>query len=172
MSAAAPPPPLFPYVGPPGPAALARPGVRGRAVRGPRDLDPLPADPGEPCTYVVDREGVLRIAPRRSEHVVCAGGEPVRAAGEMGFLRGAAGRWAVDAVSNLSTGYCPDLTAWRAVAAALDRAGIDRPEGFTHAVVFRRCESCRECNVVREGWYVCALCDADLPPRWNIGHGT
>ncbi|GAA3279483.1 hypothetical protein [Streptomyces lavendulae] len=165
-------PPLFPYVGPPGPAALARPGVRGRAVRGPGDLEPLPGDPGEPCTYVVDREGVLRIAPRRSEHVVCAGGEPVRAAGEMGFLRGAAGRWTVDAVSNLSTGYCPDLTAWRAVAAALDRAGIHRPEGFTHAVVFRRCESCRACNVVREAWYVCALCEADLPARWNIGHGS
>ncbi|MFE3763562.1 hypothetical protein ACFXPI_17570 [Streptomyces sp. NPDC059104] len=75
-------------------------------------------------------------------------------------------------MSNLSTGYCPDLTAWRAVAAALDGAGIHRPEGFTHAVVFRRCESCRACNVVREEWYVCALCDADLPPRWNIGHGS
>ncbi|GEC07984.1 hypothetical protein SSP24_56390 [Streptomyces spinoverrucosus] len=28
----------------------------------------------EPFTFVVDTEGALRWAPRRSEHVVCAGG--------------------------------------------------------------------------------------------------
>ncbi|MEV7725829.1 hypothetical protein AB0P15_13940 [Streptomyces sp. NPDC087917] len=145
--------------------------MRGHPVRGRRDLDPLPVDPAEPATYVVDRAGVLRLAPRRSEHVVCAGGEPVRAAGEMTFERDGAGRWEVREVANLSTGYCPDLTSWAAVAEALEGAGIGHPGGFTHAVVFRRCEECRECNVVREGWFVCVFCEAELPGRWNVGPG-
>jgi len=61
------------------------------------------------------------------------------AAGEMGFARTSEG-WHADRVSNQSTGYCPDPDSWPAVAAALDRAGIARPDGFTHALVFRRCE--------------------------------
>ncbi|MFE9635342.1 hypothetical protein [Streptomyces sp. NPDC006463] len=113
---------------------------------------------------------MLRLAPRRSEHVACAGGDPVLAAGEICFIArpGEEPAWEADEVSNLSTGYCPDLASWRAVAEALDRAGIGRPEGFTHAVVFRRCTACGECNVVRDAWFVCVFCDADLPAEWNV----
>src|SRR5579883_2582787 len=37
------------------------------------------------ATFVIDGDGWLRIADRRSEHVACAGGRPVRSAGEMTF---------------------------------------------------------------------------------------
>ncbi|WP_416968808.1 hypothetical protein [Streptomyces sp. 4F14] len=61
----------------------------------------------------------------------------------MGFGRDT-GRWTVVDVTNLSTGYCPDVTCWPAVARALERAGLGHPGGFTHAVVLRRCTACRE----------------------------
>lgn len=70
--------------------------------------------------------------------MVCAGGEEVLSACEMSF-RQEFGRWAVEEVSNQSTGYCPDVISWSTVAEALDRIGIARPSGFTHEVVFRRC---------------------------------
>ena len=122
----------------------------------------------EPFTFVVDSEGVLRLAPRRSEHVVCAGGGLVFSAGEIGFELVGDGSWSVNQASNQSTGYCPDTGSWPAVAAALDRAGIGHPDGFSEEVVFRRCPSCRERNVVHEGNFVCALCDAGLPELWNL----
>ncbi|MBE1530177.1 hypothetical protein [Actinomadura algeriensis] len=111
----------------------------------------------EPFTYVVDLDGVLRLAPRRSEHVACAGGRPVLAAGEIAFEGGR-----VVEVTNQSTGYCPGPESWTAVAEALDRAGLDRPDGFTDTFVFRRCPSCAELNVVKDEYYVCVFCDADL----------
>lgn len=118
----------------------------------------------EPFAFVVDAAGVLRLAPRRSEHVVCAAGEAVLSAGEISF-REESGRWAVDEVSNQSTGYCPDAGSWPAVAEALDRAGLVGPPGFTHELVFRRCPACHELNVVREGDFVCVFCDGGLPRR-------
>lgn len=124
----------------------------------------------EPFTYVVDLAGVLRLAPRRSEHVACAGGGRVLSAGEMGFRR-EAGRWVVEGVSNQSTGYCPDISSWPAVSEALDRIGLDRPTGFTHAVVFRRCSHCQEHNIVREGDFVCVFCEGELPAEWNVDLG-
>lgn len=93
---------------------------------------------------------------------MCADGEAVLAAGEIRFGR-ESGRWAVVEVSNQSTGYCPDINCWSAVADALDRTELARPDGFTHEVVFRRCPSCREVNIVREEDFVCVFCDADLP---------
>ncbi|MEU4266193.1 hypothetical protein ACYCCF_29930 [Streptomyces argenteolus] len=121
----------------------------------------------EPFTFVVDSVGTLRLAPRRSEHVACAGGESVLGAGEMSF-RTQSGRWVVEEVSNQSTGYCPDVRSWPAVADALDRAGIARPSGFTHEVIFRRCPSCHRLNIVREEDFFCVFCDEVLPMEWNV----
>ncbi|MDZ5446718.1 hypothetical protein U2F26_29015 [Micromonospora sp. 4G57] len=121
-----------------------------------------PRDRDEPFTYVIDPSGTLRLAPRRSEHVACAGRGEVLGAGEIAFA-GERDGWVVTEVSNQSTGYCPDPTSWVAVAGALDRADIDRPEGFTEAVVFRRCLDCGERNLVRDDDYICALCGAELP---------
>ncbi|WP_203898654.1 hypothetical protein [Virgisporangium aliadipatigenens] len=150
------------YVGPPDVHAVA---ANVTVLREAGDLDGVAGE--EAFTFVVDLDGLLRIAPRRSEHVACAGGRDVRAAGEVAFGRGAGG-WTVTYASNQSTGYCPDLPSWHALADALDRAGIGRPDGFTEPFVFRRCPACGALNVVREEVYVCALCDADLPRRWNV----
>jgi hypothetical protein len=126
------------------------------------------AERTEPFTFVVDVRGDLWVAPRRSEHVACARGGDVLAAGEIQFEPDEAGDWVVVEVSNQSTGYCPDPASWSAVRAALDRAGVRHPGGFTHAVVFRRCPACAATNVVKDGDFVCALCGADLPDRWNL----
>jgi hypothetical protein len=48
-------------------------------------------------------------------------------------------------------------------------AGLGHPGRFTRPVVFRRCPRCAERNLVRDGLMVCAVCDADLPQRWNLG---
>jgi hypothetical protein len=58
--------------------------------------------------------------------------------------------------------------SWPAVAAALDRIGVAHLGRFTTEVVFRRCERCGERNVVKDGWFVCAMCGADLPVGWNF----
>jgi hypothetical protein len=119
-----------------------------------------------PATFVVTDDGVLRIASRRSEHVACAGGGDVLAAGEMFFSTAAEAR--LVAVSNLSTGYCPESTSWPAVAAALERAGVAHPGAYTSAFDFRRCPACGERNLVKDSYFVCAICDAELPAIWNF----
>lgn len=123
----------------------------------------LAAD-GFTVTYVVTPNGFLRVAPRRSEHVACAGGGDVLAAGELVLGRDAS----VVEASNLSTGFCPEPSCWTELAATLDHADVPRPAGFAHPVVFRRCVSCGQRNVVKEGVFVCAVCDADLPAEWNF----
>ncbi|MFJ9708725.1 hypothetical protein [Streptomyces sp. NPDC101234] len=126
-----------------------------------------PAELAEPFTYVVGLDGRLRLAPRRSEHVACAGGAAVLGAGEITFVR-EADHWTVGEVSNQSTGYCPDVTSWPAVARALDRIPLGHPAGFTYEVVFRRCPRCAEHNIVREADFVCVFCGSELPTTWNV----
>jgi hypothetical protein len=128
------------------------------------------SDLGEPVTFVVALDGVLRLAPRRSEHVALAGGQDVLAAGEMTFASTGAG-WRVAEVTNQSTGYCPDLDCWPAVARALDRVGIPHPAGLTDRIIFRRCPGCGERNVVRDDDFTCALCGSTLPAEWNFTSG-
>lgn len=160
------------YVGPADLKELVRSGGEGQSVRSQADFDEwvsarTTAELAEPFTFVVDAAGTLRLAPRRSEHVVCAGGGTVLSAGEISF-RMESGRWAADEVSNQSTGYCPDVSSWSAVADALDRFGIVRPSAFTHEVVFRRCPACRQLSIVREEDFVCVFCDEVLPKEWNV----
>jgi hypothetical protein len=123
------------------------------------------------CTFVIDLSGALRIADRRSEHVACAGGEAVLSAGEVSFARGRGG-WEVEAVTNQSTGYCPEPESWPAVAAALDAAGLVHPGGWTDELTFRRCERCGERNIVKDRWFVCDVCGAELPADWNFSDGS
>ncbi|MEU0570397.1 hypothetical protein ABZ297_34105 [Nonomuraea sp. NPDC005983] len=160
------------YVGPADLAAVVQPGMEGRRIHAVADFVGWAAERtaeelAEPFTFVIDTDGVLRLAPRRSEHVACADGGRVLSAGEMTFKK-EIGRWTVSEVSNQSTGYCPDVSSWPAVAEALDRAGLDHPSGFTHEVVFRRCPHCQEHNIVRESDFVCVFCDGDLPTAWNV----
>src|SRR5262249_13066838 len=117
------------------------------------------------ATFVIDPDGSLLIADRRSEHVACAGGGPVRSAGEITFVIGAGVE--VVEVSNQSLGYCPLPESWPAVADAISRAGLAPPEGFALACDFRRCVACGSLNVVKGGEYECAVCAAELPAEYN-----
>jgi RNA polymerase sigma factor (sigma-70 family) len=100
-----------------------------------------------------------------------AGGSPVLSAGEMFFRLSVSSVEAVE-VTNQSTGYCPEPESWPAVASALDALGIAHPGRFTQEVVFRRCPTCGERNVVKDGWYVCGMCGAGLPADWNFSAVT
>ncbi|MER6470996.1 hypothetical protein [Streptomyces collinus] len=160
------------YVGPAELKAAVCSGDGGRRIGSAADfsawiVEQPAAELAEPFTFVVDMDGVLRLAPRRSEHVACAGGDMVLSAGEISFVR-EADRWVVSEISNQSTGYCPDVSSWVEVARALDAVELQRPFGFTHEVVFRRCPDCQEHNIVREDDFVCVFCGSDLPAAWNV----
>jgi hypothetical protein len=118
-------------------------------------------------TFIVNEQGSLRVGDRSSEHISCSGGHPVLAAGEMFFRVDDAGLEIVE-VSNQSTGFCPEPESWPAVAAALDRISIPHPGRFTQEVLFRRCPACGERNIVKDDWFVCGVCGADLPVAWNF----
>ena len=117
------------------------------------------------ATYVVDLAGRLLVAPRRTEHVACAFGNRVLAAGEIRFSSDGA----VTEVTNNSTGFCPAEDCWPAVQSALQAAALDSPPAFTFVARFRRCTKCGERNLVKDDWFQCAMCDADLPSEWNFG---
>ncbi|MEU9858941.1 hypothetical protein [Streptomyces sp. NPDC047974] len=160
------------YVGPVELKAAVRLGDGARRIGSAGDfggwiVEQSGAEQAEPFTFVVAMDGVLRLAPRRSEHVACAGGDMVLSAGEISFMS-EADRWTVTEVSNQSTGYCPDVSSWAEVARALDAVELRRPSSFTHEVVFRRCPDCQERSIVREGDFVCVFCGSELPAAWNV----
>jgi hypothetical protein len=123
------------------------------------------------ATFVITQDDILRLADRHSEHVACAGGGVVRAAGEMGFARRTGG-WEVREVSNQSAGYCPEPTSWRDVAHALDAIPLPHPVRFTHAYRFRRCPACHQLNLIKDEVFICAVCDGELPVEWNCAAGV
>lgn len=119
------------------------------------------------ATFIIDLNGHLRLAHRRSEHVACAGGLPVLSAGEMTYsIKQREPN--LEEVSNQSTGYCPEPESWISVATALDRLGVEHSDKFTRQVTFRRCIECSQINVVKDGWFVCELCGENLPHQWNL----
>jgi hypothetical protein len=118
------------------------------------------------ATFVVDESGVLRIADRRSEHVICAGGGGVRSAGEMTFALDA-DRLTVVGVSNQSTGYCPEPASWPVVAEALSSAGLTCPAEFTFQCEFRLCPGCESKQLIKDGVFVCSVCGSELPAAYN-----
>lgn len=121
----------------------------------------------EGATFVVTVDGALWLAPRRSEHVGCARGAPVLAAGELRFVvqpRGAKHEAArVCEASNQSTGYCPEPDSFAALASALDAIGVARPAAWTHVFVFRRCPRCAQLALVKDAVFECVVCGAPLP---------
>ncbi len=165
---------LYRYVGPEAVRSRSVSAPGGRPIPGREDLRAWLDGQGRPgavgqvaATFVIDPEGVLRLADRRSEHVACAGGGPVLSPGEM-FFSAAKDGFVVEEVSNLSTGFCPEPESWPAVGEALDRIGVLHPGRFTTEIVFRRCPRCGERNVVKDGWFVCQVCGGGLPESWNF----
>jgi hypothetical protein len=164
---------LYSYVGPPEIALRARARPIGRVISAPTDVAEWIAEHRPPvdgegfmvATFVVDAEGHLRLASRHDEHVACASGGDVRAAGELGFVT----RARVGRATNQSTGYCPESSCWGEVAAALDAAGIAHPARFEPELEFRRCEACGQLAVLKADWPDCAACGAPLPQAWNLG---
>lgn len=118
-------------------------------------------------TFIVDTDGLLWIADRQSEHVLCVRGGDVLSAGEMTFDV-EDGQAVVTGVTNHSTGYCPEPDSWPSVQAALDRANLPHPGRFTREFVFRPCENWGQRNVVKEDNYTCAVCVGELPAQWNF----
>ncbi|MFC4068442.1 hypothetical protein [Actinoplanes subglobosus] len=157
------------YTGPADIAAAARHSPPGTPIRSTDDLKTWlaaadPRDRDDPHTYVITTSGVLLLGPRRSEHVACAAGADVLAAGEITVDP----HGQVIEVTNQSTGYCPQPSCWPAVEAALDRAAIPHPGAFTSAFVFRHCPTCTHLNVIKDDLYICALCDGPLPPSPSL----
>lgn len=167
--------PIYRYVGPKKIAERTPPGARGVRVESPeavrrwlRETDQeLNAARSVIATFIIDEFGWLRIADRRSEHVACAGGRPVRSAGEMTFAVGPSGI-RVTWVTNQSTGYCPEPDSWPAVQAALVRAGLGAPEAFSQQFLFRRCPACGSINIIKDGLFECGACASPLPGEWNL----
>jgi hypothetical protein len=163
---------LYNYVGPPEIAEAVRNLPAGTPIRSPQDLKnwvesnrtDADGDGVIAATFVVDRDGVLRLAPRRTEHVACASGGPVMSAGELFFRQDLS---LADA-SNQSTGFCPEPTSWPAIAAALSPVVASVPEHFSRQFTFRRCPSCGQILVIKDDWFVCDVCDADVPDTWNF----
>jgi hypothetical protein len=119
------------------------------------------------ATFVIDTDGQLWIADRRSEHVACAAGHSVLSAGEITFAV-AGNRIEVAEVTNQSLGYCPRPESWPAVAAALDRAGLTHQNGFTTAYTLRRCGTCGMKNIVKDAHFECGVCQTPLSRDWNF----
>lgn len=164
---------LYRYVGPK--RITERVGLEptGVPIRSPEDVRDWVRDAAQEliggcviATFVVDAAGILLVADRRSEHVACAGGQPVRSAGEITF---AVGRTVeVVGVSNQSTGYCPEPESWLAVAEALSGVGLLAPDGFALACEFRRCIGCDGLTLVKSGVFECGTCGAELPTAYNV----
>ncbi|MBK9449392.1 MAG: hypothetical protein IPN95_08240 [Bacteroidetes bacterium] len=118
------------------------------------------------ATFVINEDQELVIADRHSEHVACAGGKNVLAAGEITFsLDGE--NIEVIGITNQSTGYCPKVDSWSIVHKVLDAMVIQHPDYFTYAFEFRRCDDCGNTNLVKDGDFTCAICEASLDEAWN-----
>lgn len=116
------------------------------------------------ATFTIDLEGHLLLAPRQTEHVACASGGPVMSAGEITLTKSGE----VVGVTNQSTGFCPEPLSWSAVETALSRIAQEFPEDFTESFTFRRCPACEQILVIKDDWFVCDVCDADVPNTWNF----
>ncbi|MEO1482284.1 MAG: hypothetical protein AAFU77_09285 [Myxococcota bacterium] len=165
---------LYEYIGPREILDLVSADRAGTAIRGRADLVQWVIRALErgtqtvTATFTISPDLVLSLADRHSEHVVCAAGGPVCAAGEITFEM-AEGVPKVTEVSNQSTGFCPKPECWDEVRAALAKVSVDGPESLTHAFVFRRCTRCGQSNIVKDNWFVCSACDSELDREWNFG---
>ena len=167
--------PLYRYVGPKKIADRAPPAPAGVLVESQEDVrrwirqtdQELNAAGCVTATFVIDESGGARIADPAEANLACQGGRPVRSAGEVTFSVKPSGI-SVTWVTNQSTGYCPEPDSWTAVEAALARADIAAPEGFSLEFLFRRCPRCGSINIIKDGIFECGVCSTSLPEEWNL----
>ncbi|MFC5599881.1 hypothetical protein [Deinococcus cellulosilyticus] len=119
---------------------------------------------GYTVTYVVLTSGELRMAERQTEHVACAEGGPVLAAGEMSFEIHKR-EMHITGLSNLSTGFCPEVGCLEQVLVLLSSLQVDLSVCNIYLFEFRRCQST---NVMKYRDPFCVVCDAPLPEKWNF----
>jgi hypothetical protein len=118
------------------------------------------------ATYIVDLESRFWLADRRSEHVACARGQAVLAAGEIAW-EVASGVVEIVEGTNQSTGYCPTPESWHMVSAVLETIGVDLPPTWTRTFLFRRC-LCGQINLIKDDVFECAVCGQALSLAWNF----
>lgn len=161
---------LYPYVG--DARLLTLPPTERTPVAGPQDLSrwrqshvsDLDREGYVAATYILDEDSHLWLAHRRTEHVACARGGPVLAAGEI-FLGDVP---EIGRITNQSTGYCPSVDCWETLSGYLIALGITCPEGFDPAFEFRKCSQCQQIQLVRDAYFFCQHCDAVLDLSWNV----
>lgn len=119
------------------------------------------------ATFIIDLDGHLWIADRRSEHVACARAAAVLAAGEM-FFEIRYQKVIILRVTNQSTGYCPEPDSWEAVAFALKHTDIPHPASYDDPFEFRLCTTCRNICLIKDADFTCPICQAPLPETWNV----
>ena len=118
------------------------------------------------ATYIIDEQQQLWITDRRYEHVACAEGKRVLAAGEMTFL--VENNVSISEISNQSTGYCPKKSCWQVVETVMRRTGMNFPNYWTLAVTFRMCKNCHQRNIVKDAFFICDVCGEALNLHWNF----
>lgn len=166
---------LYHYVGPVEIAAAVAAIPMGFAIRQLQDVmrwiketeQHINRDGSIIATFTIDQHGTLHLADRHSEHVACAGGNPVLSAGEITFVINGE-KLEVSAITNQSTGYCPQASSWPDVANALQLAGMAAPGHFSSSYEFRLCRLCQAINIIKDDVLECALCEAVLPEEWNF----
>jgi hypothetical protein len=167
-------PRFYSYVGPDEIRKRVTAQIRRTAIRNLDDLRAwlAEAEPNSrrrdyvPATFIIDLLKHLWIADRRSEHVACAAGENVLSAGEFVFCHSGSAIEVIEA-TNQSTGFCPEPESWPVVAVALKEAGIPHPPEFTTAFQFRRCDTCKATNLIKDEVFECSVCGAELNGVWN-----
>lgn len=132
---------------------------------------PREADGSVITTFIIDTACQLWINDRHSVHVHCAAGQSVLSAGEMTF---AISNDTVEivAITNQSTGYCPEPESWWAVDRALRVMDIPYPPNFTTSFIFRLCEACGTKNIVKDSWFECGVCQQPLSDTWNFDEAS
>ncbi len=167
-------PRMYQYIGPVELSQMPHPLPIRHQIRHPADLyawielQPASSPKHEQltATFIIDQAAQLWLADQRSEHVACARGAAVLAAGEISFVLEAK-QLALCALTNQSTGYCPEPASWAVVQQVLDRIGLPHAGGWATSYDFRRCPGCGMLNLIKEHWFFCAVCDQQLPLKWN-----
>jgi hypothetical protein len=169
------PHPLYPYVGPKEIAMYGSSDIVRVHVLSTKDiLSWVHATNQQPdasgailATYIVNEQAEWWLTDRSYEHVACAQGTPVTAAGEVGFWL-ENGSLDISYVSNQSTGYCPEPSSWSAWKEACLQTDIQPPDNWSVAFQFRRCPACKSIQLIKEEDWFCAICDTALPEQWNL----